>query len=83
MPCIIPGCQNNAENNFSVRLRRPVTRTAIWAPDTEAFIFNTHAIQGLRVTVILEPTNDRQIETKVCGIQPPTADRKTPIKNLP
>ena len=80
MSCIIPGCVNNAENNFSVRLRRPDT-TAIWAPNTEAYLCDTHAVQGLRVTVILEPTNDSQIETKVSGLQPPTADRITPITN--
>lgn len=80
MSCIIPGCLNLAENNLSVRLRRPDT-TAIWAPNTEAFVCDEHAVQGLHITVILEPKNDHKLETKVCGVRPPTANRITPIIN--
>jgi hypothetical protein len=78
--CIIPSCTNPATNNFGVRLRRPDT-TAIWAPNTEAYICDAHAIQGLIVNVTLEPTNTGEIETKVIGQVPPTtANRVTPIK---
>lgn len=80
MSCIIPGCTNLAPNNFGVRLRRPDT-TAIWAPNTEAYICDAHAKQGLIVTVTLEPTNTGEIETNVIGQVPPaTANRVTPIK---
>lgn len=82
MPCAIPGCNNPAPHNFGVRLRRPDT-SAIWAPNTEAFLCDAHASQGLSITVVLEPTNSGQIETKVSGIAPPTANRATPIVNTP
>lgn len=82
MPCIIPGCANEAVHNFGVRLRRPDT-TAIWAPNTEAYLCDAHASRGLRITVILEPTNTQEIETTVVGVSQPTADRITPIVNAP
>ena len=80
MSCIIPGCSNVAHNVFGVRLRRPDT-TAIWAPNTEATLCDIHAVRGLSITVIFEPTNDAQIETKICGFAGPTADRITAITN--
>ena len=82
MSCVIPGCHNHAPHNLSVRLRRPDT-TAIWAPNTEAYLCDAHAAQGLSITIILEPTTTGQIETKVCGISPPTPNRVTPITNTP
>jgi len=82
MPCIIPGCTDEAVHNFGVRLRRPDT-TAIWAPNTEAYLCDAHASRGLRITVILEPTNTQAIETTVVGVSQPTADRITPIINVP
>lgn len=82
MSCIIPGCRNLAPHNLSVRLRRPDT-SAIWAPNTEAFLCDTHAAQGLRVTIILEPTTTGNIETIVSGTTPPSVNRTTPISNAP
>ena len=83
MACIIPGCTNQADHNFGVRLHRPDT-TAIWAPNTEAFLCDQHADQGLRITVVIEPTNTHQVETRVCGIPVTTpAHRVTPITNAP
>jgi len=66
MSCIIAGCNNAANNNFGVRGRRP-DGTAIWAPNTEAFLCDDHAVQGLRITITLAPTNSGQIETEVNG----------------
>lgn len=82
MPCAIAGCENAAENNFSVRLRRPDT-SAIWAPNTEAFLCDEHAGQGLIVTVLLEPTTSGEIETRVSSLSAPVFSRITPIINEP
>lgn len=82
MPCIVPGCRNNAENNFSVRCRRPSTR-AIWAPNTEAFLCLEHAKQGMRITVTLEPTQTRNIETIISSPGGRVVSRTTPISNDP
>lgn len=64
MSCIIPGCGNVATNNVSVRLRRENT-TAIWAPNTDAYICNEHAEHGFTVEVSLSIRQDRQLETVV------------------
>jgi hypothetical protein len=79
MACIIAGCPNNAENNFSVRLRRPDT-TAIWAPNTDAYVCDEHAYQGLKIWVSLTPNNTGTIETAVTSETNPVYSRQTPIK---
>lgn len=81
MACIISGCPNDAAHNLSVRLRRPDT-SAIWAPNTEAFLCDDHAAGGLRVTVILEPTGTGEIETRVFSAGN-IVSRTTPITNTP
>lgn len=78
MACIIAGCKNPAPHNFSVRLRRPSTR-AIWAPNTEAYMCDQHATQGLKVTVVLEPTETREIETEISSPGGRTVRRRTPV----
>jgi hypothetical protein len=81
MACIISGCPNPAEHNLGVRLRRPDT-SAIWAPNTEAFLCDHHAASGLLITVILEPTGTGEIETKVFSAGD-SVSRTTPITHTP
>ena len=64
--CIVPGCPREALNNLSVRLRRPDT-SAIWAPNTEAYVCDSHAESGARVTLYYEPTTAEAIEVRVHG----------------
>lgn len=63
-PCIVTRCQNPAFHNIGIRLRRPSTR-AIWAPNTDAFVCDVHAVQGFRIEITLTPTATGQIETEV------------------
>jgi hypothetical protein len=79
MKCIIAGCDNDAENNFSVRLRRPDT-SAIWAPNSAAYICEEHAFSGLKVTVILEDAGTGKIQTRIGGVGTALAGRTTKIK---
>ena len=81
MQCIIEGCENEGVNNFGVRLRRPDT-SAIWAPNTEAYICDFHASRGLRVIVFLEPTEHSKLETIVRSVSQP-ASRTTRITHTP
>lgn len=62
--CLIPNCQNNAENNISIRCRRPDT-SAIWAPNTEAFLCDIHADQGYSIDITFRPAPARSITTNV------------------
>ncbi|MBU0463174.1 MAG: hypothetical protein KKE12_06110 [Proteobacteria bacterium] len=82
MRCIITGCNNSAEHNFSARLRRPDT-SAIWAPNTEAFLCDDHAVNGMKIKVILEPTQTGNIETEISSPGGRVAKRTTLIINNP
>ena len=78
MPCIVPGCANDGIHNLGVRCRRPDT-SAIWAPNTEAFLCDEHAEQGMLVTVILEPNDTGQIHTRIISTDGHEVTRTTPI----
>jgi hypothetical protein len=78
MACIIAACKNPAPHNFSVRLRRPSTR-AIWAPNTEAFMCDQHATQGLTVSVVLTPNTTGSIKTEISSPGGRTVRRTTPV----
>jgi hypothetical protein len=80
--CIVNGCPSVAENNIGVRVRRPDT-TAIWAPNTDAYLCDLHAAQGLRITVVLTPTHTGNIETIVSSPGGLPVSRTTPIVNEP
>lgn len=82
MKCIISGCDNSAKNHFGVRLRRPET-TAIWAPNTHAYLCDDHAADGMKIKVILEPTQTKKIETEVSSLSRHAVTRTTPIKKIP
>jgi hypothetical protein len=62
--CLIPNCPNNAVNNISIRCRRPDT-SAIWAPNTAAFLCDVHADQGYIIDITLTPATSRTITTRV------------------
>ncbi len=80
--CIVDGCQNHASNNFSVRLRREDT-SAIWAPNTEAYICDLHASLGFDITVQLHTRSDKNLITDVNANGGVSAKRKTLITNKP
>ena len=80
--CIFPNCPNPGNHNFSVRLRRPDT-TAIWAPNTQAYVCDDHAAQGVRITVVLEPTQTANVETHIVATDGSIVDRTTPIVRTP
>jgi len=82
MSCIISGCTNRATNNISIRLRRENT-SAIWAPNTEAYLCNEHAAMGFTVNVTLSARQDHNLETIVSSPGGTQARRITPIINQP
>lgn len=80
--CIIPNCQNEANHNLGIRLRRPET-TAIWAPNCDAFLCDRHADQGYTVDIVLTPNNARTITTNVSLAGGNVVSRTTNIVNHP
>ena len=84
MACIFPGCTRNAPHNLGVRLRRPDT-SAVWAPNTFAFLSDHHASSGVRITVTLQETDTGSVETNVAALpaNATAANRVTLIVNAP
>ena len=72
--CIVPGCKRNAVNTLGVRVRKPDS-TAIWAPETDVHVCDTHARSGARVTVIYEATDTGRVEVRTHGAEAPTIKR--------
>lgn len=62
--CIFPNCPNPGNHDFSVLLHKPNADT-IWAPSAEAYVCDDHAVQGVRITVVLEPTQTTNVETHI------------------
>ena len=62
--CLIPNCKNNAENNISIRCRRPDT-SAIWAPNTVGNLCDIHADEGYTIDITFTPSATRTITTNV------------------
>jgi hypothetical protein len=72
--CIVPGCRRNATNNLGVRLRRSDT-SAIWAPNANAYVCDTHSRSGASITLIYEATDSGRIETRAQGAEEPVVRR--------
>lgn len=62
--CIFPNCPNPGNNNFSALLHKPNT-DAIWSQDTQAYVCDDHAVQGVHITVIMEPNQTANVETHI------------------
>jgi hypothetical protein len=78
--CIVPGCVTDAKNNLSIRLRRPDT-SAIWAPNTEAFVCDAHALSGALITLAYEATTTGRVEVRAHGVGDQYI-RVTPIQRV-
>ena len=59
--CIVPGCSRSGKNKLGVRLRKPDT-SAIWSPETDAHVCDTHARSGARLVILYEATNSGRVE---------------------
>lgn len=74
MKCIIDGCTKEGVHNIGIRCRRPDT-TAIWAPNTCAYLCDEHAEQGCIIDILITPTLDGKIQTNVKSSCRKTASR--------
>ena len=65
-PCVVPGCASTGKHKLGVRCRvwqepSPVPgkskTSALWAPDSDAFLCDRHALGGAHITLIYEPND--------------------------
>jgi hypothetical protein len=90
-PCVVPGCESPGKHRLGVRCRvwhepSPIagkTKTsALWAPDSDAFLCDQHALGGAHITLIFEPNDSGETAVKVIAA-PYADDRRTPIRHKP
>ena len=87
--CIVPGCPAEGVNKLGVRCRvwnndNPAKKktTALWAPDTDAYLCNHHALGGATMTLIFEADDTHGIRLQVIAGQK-VSTRNTQIKGEP
>jgi hypothetical protein len=89
--CVVPGCEGPGKHRLGVRCRvwqepSPIagkTKTsALWAPDSDAFLCDRHALGGAHITLIFEPNDSGETAVKVIAA-PYSDDRRTPIRHEP
>ncbi len=70
--CIV--CGGFADKVIGIRLRREMDKlTAIWAPNTKAYLCDEHAGIGYDIDIEFTPRDDKQIITSVhSGTNDPT-----------
>lgn len=75
-PCVIPGCRSPGKHGLGVRCRvwqepSPVAgkqRTdALWAPDTDGYLCDDHALGGVDMTLLVEPNGSGRNAIRVIG----------------
>jgi transcriptional regulator with XRE-family HTH domain len=86
--CVVPGCDRPGKHRLGVRCRvwhepSPIQgkskTSALWAPDSDAFLCDSHALGGAHITLIYEPNESGETALKVIAA-PPADDRRTPIR---
>jgi hypothetical protein len=89
--CVVPGCENPGKHRLGVRCRvwhepSPIAgkskTSALWAPDSDAFLCDQHALGGAHITLIFEPNDSGETAVRVIAA-PYADDRRTPIRHKP
>lgn len=64
--CIIKGCDRMGDKIIGVRLRRELDDlSAIWGPNSNAYLCDDHAAMGWDIDVNFTPRDDKTIKTSV------------------
>lgn len=84
--CLVTGCRQEGRNKLGVRCRvwhdgHPTKQKtdAVWAPDIEAYLCDTHAVSGARITLQYEANTSQAISVRAV-YQVPGQDRRVRIR---
>lgn len=86
--CVIPGCARPGKHRLGVRCRimrepSPVEGKkkthALWSVESDTWLCDAHALDGLEVTLLLEPNKSRTASIRVVGPQR-ARTRRLPIR---
>ena len=78
--CIVRGCSRSGVNDLGIRLRRR-DRTAWWAGETAAHVYDVHARSGARLTILYEGTDNNTVEVRTHGATEPVVRRGRAVRN--
>jgi hypothetical protein len=88
MRCAIPKCARAGKHRLGIRCRvmeepSPIPgkgkTDALWSVESDAYLCDGHALSGIDITLLLEPTTSKSVSVRVvgpAGAQP----RRVPIK---
>jgi hypothetical protein len=87
--CIVPGCGSEGRNRLGIRCRvahagpSPIKgkgkTDALWSPDADAYLCDSHAMSGAHMTLFFEPDGSKKTTVKVIA-GTTVEERTTPIK---
>lgn len=64
--CIVPNCQRDGLHAITLRLRRPDT-SAVWAPNTDAYLCDEHAVGGAEIELTFRVKRTRRLDISTRG----------------
>lgn len=88
MQCVIPNCAVAGKHRLGIRCRVMVEPSpiagkgktdALWSVESDAYLCDAHALGGIDVTLLLEPTTTKTASVRVVGPTGAKA-RRVPIK---
>jgi hypothetical protein len=87
--CIVPGCSKEGRNRLGVRCRvahdgpGPLPgkgkTDALWSPDADAYVCDSHALGGAYITLLFEPDGSKHTTVRVIAATT-VEERTTAIK---
>lgn len=79
--CIINGCDRLGDKVIGLKLRRELDGlSAIWGPNSNAYLCDEHAAMGWDIDVNFQPRNDRTIKTSVHNDEGEPIERRWEIR---
>ena len=88
-PCAVPGCPQTGKHRLGLRCRvmsepSPVPgkdkTDALWSVESDAYLCDTHALEGLDVTLLIEPNRSGFASVQVLSNGSNAGPRKVRIK---
>jgi hypothetical protein len=86
--CIVHNCAREGKNRIGVRCRvwhnghpDKSKTAAMFAPESNAYLCDDHALEGANLTLLFEPTNTKETKLSVIVVEP-VDERTVPIKQV-
>lgn len=91
-PCVIPDCTGTGKHRIGLRCRvmsepSPIPgkgkTDALWSVESDAYLCDMHALGGVDITLMIEPSTSGWASVRVPGAGAKVQPRKVQIKQVP